>query len=250
MHNRVQVGVSAPGDEVSSEPIFEFCVRSLGTERLGVHCGSKLGFSGESVGYGWRNAELDQPQGGNKLNQMRELIVKVGDSQFCPPTEKALFKASVVGPGALGSNGSNVKLRNELRSIAECLKQAEQRGAGIRDAGLLDARSEIGAKLRPAEKSGRIGAQQVVRKRCPRRCFHAKDCVFLDATAQRVIKTVCETACYLQGVAVVAAISRTQAKTRLGEAAFRFVAKPKQSRQLRFHLVFSLGVNKITIGAG
>ena len=112
---------------------------------------------------------------------MRELIVEVGNSQFCSPIEKALLNAAVIRPGLLGSNGSNVELRNELRPITECLKQAEQRRAGSGDTGLLDARAEIGAKLRPAENFRRIGAQQVIGKRCSWRAGHAEHGIFLNA---------------------------------------------------------------------
>jgi hypothetical protein len=114
---------------------------------------------------------------------MRELVVEVGNSKFCPPIEKALLNAAVISPGLLGSNGSNVELRNELRSIIECLKQAEQRCAGSGDAGLLDACAEIGAKLRPAENFRRIGTQLVISKRCSWRTCHAEHRVFLNAAA-------------------------------------------------------------------
>src|ERR1700749_4486994 len=103
---------------------------------------------------------------------MRELIVEVGDSESYPPIQKALLNAAVIRPGLLGSNRRNVELRNELRSIPEGLKQAEQRGAGIGDAGLFDACAEIGAKLRPAENFRRIGAQQVIGKRYSWRACH------------------------------------------------------------------------------
>src|SRR5437899_12768051 len=129
---------------------------------------------------------------------MRELIVEVSDSQSCPPTEKALLNAAVIRPGLLGSNGSNVELRNELRSIPECLKQAEQRRAGSGDAGLLDACAEIGAKLRPAEHFRRIGAQQVIGKRCSWRAGHAEHRGLLNAAASRVINTFGQTALHLQ----------------------------------------------------
>src|SRR5260370_626743 len=115
LHDRVQVGVSATSDEISPEPVFELYLRSLGSERLGIDRGSKL----ECSGYGWWDAEINQPLHRNKLNQMAELIVKIGESKFCPPIEKGLLKAAVVGAGALGSNGSNVELRNKLCSIAD-----------------------------------------------------------------------------------------------------------------------------------
>src|SRR5580692_1864933 len=250
LHHRVQVRISSTGDEAAPHPIFKFGLCSLGAERLGVHCGSKLGSCEKRICDGLRHPKLDQPLGGNKFNQVREFIVKVGDSQFCEPIEKALLNAAVIRPGLLGSNGSNVELRNELRSITECLQQAEQRRAGIRDAGLFDARAEISAKLRPAENLRRIGTQQVIGKGCSWSAGHAEHRVFLNAATQSVIKTVGETACQLQSVAGVGTISGRHSEIWLGGPTLGFIAKSKQRCQPRLNLIFGLGIDKITIGAG
>src|ERR1700732_4976634 len=125
LHNRIQVRISSTSDEAASHPISEFRLCSLSAERLRVHCGSKLRSCQKRICDGLRDPKLDQPRRGNKFNQMRELIVEVGDSQSCPSIEKALLNAAVIGPGLLGSNGGNVELRNKLRPITECLQQAE-----------------------------------------------------------------------------------------------------------------------------
>src|ERR1700721_34989 len=120
--NSVQVCIATARREVLSLFLFELDLRSLGPEYLRIDGCPKF----RCLRHRFRHSQSDQSCLRDKLNAIAEVVMEVGNGKPASPGEELLVDSAVKGPGSLGSDGRDVILRDQRRSVRQCSQQPIQ----------------------------------------------------------------------------------------------------------------------------
>lgn len=217
----------------------------MSAEYLGIDRCPKL----YSLRDGLRYAQRDQSWLRDEFNAVGKVVMEICDSEPASAGKELLIESAVKATGSLCSDGCNVILRNECRSIRERCQQRIQRIGLVVNAGLFDSVAEAEPELGAVEPFCPAGSDEIIGKRCTWGGSEAEDRVVFNSGPQGIMQAVPHISVDLESRTVVHSVyDRFRKSRRRRVTALVFVFESYKSDGMRIDAVIGLSVKHVTTG--